>query len=742
MILSADRVRTGFSRRLELGDLLIFLYTLAIVRQFFWPLHQNALTWILTIAGSLLLSYLYVSTKPFSAQKLGLSFWLIVGLPLFVGYALRAAFPDRSFDVWSYHILNSDRSLHGALFGSGDYFPTWVPFNPVSDTVMGISRLLLGYRLGTIINLLLLLWAAQIIERLLRDFISRSWLRYVAVAVIVLSEQVLFEISTYMVDLLAIPLLFQATYITLNLEEAPRRRRALLHVALLTGVSVAFKLTNLAVAIPLLSICGLKMIFGDHGLAPKQVVTTSLQMLVGFIVPSVPFTIYIYRVTGNPIFPLANGFFQSNYWPATAGWDNRWGPETLSQTLGWPVLAWFKPERYSELGVYAGRLSLGFIIALIFLPLVWRNVQARMLCLLLISSSLLWAVAAIGYGRYGLYDEVLGGVIVCVVAATLARSRRHTLTVGIAAALVALFLVQTVIGLRYALEKEWGERETFLTQPHAYAAEARFFLRDHSLRDFLSDEEKARFDQVHVWFETGPKATGFEVLLNRNAPIFALRQPEFFSTRPAWRDFIRRVEATGGQNMYSLCLNVSLDDAKRAVMERGLELGSVTPVDIPFFSPRNRISMMLLEIRLPQTPAGLEQFESAWLKSGFSASDYREQITALNPPSVMRVGQKLELHLKVKNLGSATWPAMGTKDFKYLIDMGNHWIKGNQIKEDNRSLLKTDLPPDSEAETTLTVTAPSEPGDYTLEIDMVHEGVTWFKQRGARPLSINVTVTP
>jgi hypothetical protein len=42
----------------------------------------------------------------------------------------------------------------------------------------------------------------------------------------------------------------------------------------------------------------------------------------------------------------------------------------------------------------------------------------------------------------------------------------------------------------------------------------------------------------------------------------------------------------------------------------------------------------------------------------------------------------------------------------------------------------------------LTVTAPSEPGDYTLEIDMVHEGVTWFKQRGARPLSINVTVTP
>src|SRR5262249_44037618 len=152
----------------------------------------------------------------------------------------------------------------------------------------------------------------------------------------------------------------------------------------------------------------------------------------------------------------------------------------------------------------------------------------------------------------------------------------------------------------------------------------------------------------------------------------------------------------------------SLDDAKRAVSERGLELGSVTPVEIPFFSPRNRIGTMLLEIRLPQTPAGREQFETAWLKGGFSASDYRAPITALNPPSVMRAGQKLELHFKVKNLGSATWSATGTKDFKYLIDMGNHWIKGNKITEDNRSLLKADLPPDGETEMTLLVTAPSE----------------------------------
>src|SRR5262249_46874541 len=133
------------------------------------------------------------------------------------------------------------------------------------------------------------------------------------------------------------------------------------------GLSVAFKLTNLAVAIPLLAICGLKMIFSERRLSPRELAVTSLQMLVAFIAPLLPFTIYIYRLTGNPLFPVANSVFQSDYWPTHAGWDNRWGPETLWQTLAWPVLAWFKPERYSELGVYAGRLSFAFIIALIFL---------------------------------------------------------------------------------------------------------------------------------------------------------------------------------------------------------------------------------------------------------------------------------------------------------------------------------------------------------------------------------------
>jgi hypothetical protein len=605
---------------------------------------------------------------------------------------------------------------------------------------MGLSRLVLGYRLGTIINFFVLLWAGQIIDRILRPFIDGPWLRHAAVLLILLTESILFEISTYMVDLLTVPLLLQATLLALNLDQAQNRRMSLLHIALLLGASAAFKLTNLAVAIPLLAICIVRISFVVN---LKQVLTTSLQMLVFFVLPILPFTIYIYRLTGNPIFPIANRFFESPFWPTHGGWDDRWGPQTLWQTIAWPVLAWFKPERHSELGLYSGRLSLAFIIAILFLPFVWRNTQVRILCIFLVSSALLWSIAGMGYSRYGLFEDVLGGITVCAVASVLALSLQHrSWRTAVAFVISAVFVTQSYLACRYALAKEWGERTTAIAAPAVHAREAALILRDHSLRTFLTDEQKTRFDKVQVWFETGPKSTAFEVLLNPRAPVIALRQAEFFHTRDAWHEFIRKVLATGGQNMYSLCLSGDLQTAKRAVVERGLEVGEVTAFDLPFFSPGNRIGMMLLEIRLPQSPEAREQFETAWMRAAWAASDYRQEIIALNPPSVMRVGEKLDIHFKVKNLGSETWPAVGTRDFLYQINMGNRWIKGNENNEDNRAVMKGDLPPGAVTDMTLSITAPKAPGDYTLEIDMVHEGVTWFKQRGARTLSIDVAVRP
>lgn len=728
--------------RIEFGDALLFLFALVFVRQYLWIIGNNTVAWTLSAPLTLFAWYFYVKTKPFTAEKFGRSFWLAVALPLLAVYSLRAAFPDHSFDVLNYHLLHAERTLRGPLFAPGDFFPTSTPYNPAPDTLTGISRMIFGFRLGTLINFFVLLWAAQVTDKILRPFVAGAWSRALCVLLIVLAENLLFEISTYMVDLLALPLMLEATLLTLRAEEAESPRANYVHIAVLLGASTAFKMSNLAVVLPLAAVCAYKAIQSERSNA-RQLVKTALLALGAFVAPLLPFAIYMFRLTGNPFFPIANAFFKSPYWPTHGGWDNRWGPHTFLETTVWPVLIWFKPERHTEMAVYSGRLSLGFIVALLGLVLAWRRQRVWTICFVLVATSLLWSAAGLGYSRYGLYQEIFAGVAIIVVASALIqKSSKLSVTTVAAAVLCIALATQTALGFSYFLNQEWGSRTTLIKDPDIYAHEMKLMLRDRSLSSFLSDEERALFDGVGVWVETCPKSTGFEVLLNTRAPIIAARQPEYFVTRESWRQFIRVVEESPGQRMFSLCLNDDVPKAKQVIAERGLEVSGLTPVNIPFFSPRDRIGMMLIEVQVPHEPAARNEFESAWMKGAFPASDYREEIVALDPPSVMHPGEKVDIRFKVRNLGNATWPAVGTKDFRYQINMGDRWISAGSKAEDNRAVMKGDLPPGGEIEMTLTVNAPQKPGEYTLEIDMVHEGVTWFSERGARPLRLSVRVAP
>ena len=743
---SSEVSASGFARfrmRVEFIDLLLFLYAIVFVRQYLWILEWNSVAWVISTAVAGLLCVVYVFNKQVYGENPKPSFWLITALPLLLCYMLRVAFPDLSFDVLNYHLVHTERTLHGTLFQHGDYFPSGMPFNPAGDTVVGISRWFLGYRLGTIINLLAVISAAQIVHKLLRPLIERDLIRSVCVLLIFLSEQILFEISTYLVDLLTLPLMLQATLMILVSRKVKRPTVNYVQIALLLGATAAFKLTNLAVVLPLLIICAFQLLFSGKTLREslKRSLAVLALMAGVFLLPLIPFTVYISRLTGNPVFPVANGFFNSPYWPTHGGWDSRFGPHTFTESLLWPILIWFQPERLTELSVYSGRLSIAFIVAIVGLVLAWKNERVRLICAISITSSLLWSFAATGNGRYGLYQEILGGTAVVALAAAIAGKavgfswRTATTTV-----LFLVLVVQSYFALGFFLRTEWGARISLIDAPKTYIKELPLALRDRSLKSYLAPEQQAQFDRVKVWFETAPKSTAFEVLLNGSAPIIALRQQEFFLTREALKDFAQKVEATSQQDMYSLCLNSQLTDAKAVIVERGLEVGTITPVEIPFFSPRTRFSMMLIEIRFPQQSEARERFRTNWMRGAFVASDYREEIRALDPPAVMKVGQTTDIHFKVRNLGGETWTSVGTSDFKYQMNMGNHWIRNGASTEDSRSTLSADLAPGAETDMKLTVKAPQTPGEYILEIDMVHEGVTWFKERGAKPLELKVRV--
>lgn len=123
-------------------------------------------------------------------------------------------------------------------------------------------------------------------------------------------------------------------------------------------------------------------------------------------------------------------------------------------------------------------------------------------------------------------------------------------------------------------------------------------------------------------------------------------------------------------------------------------------------------------------------------------SAYKAAITVENPPRTLRAGEQASLKVKVKNIGGGTWPAL-VPDAKYRVDLGNHWLDKNGATvslDDGRADLPHDLKPGEEAELVLKVKAPKVPGDYILELDMVHETLTWFSPHGSQTVKTNITV--
>ena len=123
---------------------------------------------------------------------------------------------------------------------------------------------------------------------------------------------------------------------------------------------------------------------------------------------------------------------------------------------------------------------------------------------------------------------------------------------------------------------------------------------------------------------------------------------------------------------------------------------------------------------------------------------YRAQLTLADAPSRMRAGQKQTINVHVRNASGVTWPfPHGQEGNKYVVAVMNSWLEPDgtlATNMDGRYGVQRDLAPGEEAELPLVITAPKNPGDYILELDMVQEQVTFFKDKGSQPLRVNVKV--
>ena len=131
------------------------------------------------------------------------------------------------------------------------------------------------------------------------------------------------------------------------------------------------------------------------------------------------------------------------------------------------------------------------------------------------------------------------------------------------------------------------------------------------------------------------------------------------------------------------------------------------------------------------------QAEIKLQKQVFNSEKYQAQID-VDCPKILPLNQTINLTVKIKNISSVDW----VKNKFISLKVANHWLsksasnksKNNQyVKwiDGNTSLEKT-IVSEEELAVNLKIKTPDKEGEYTLEIDLLEDGITWFSRKGSQ----------
>lgn len=141
-------------------------------------------------------------------------------------------------------------------------------------------------------------------------------------------------------------------------------------------------------------------------------------------------------------------------------------------------------------------------------------------------------------------------------------------------------------------------------------------------------------------------------------------------------------------------------------------------------------------------PAGVAFFnipERFELADELPPEAWRASLALIGSIPALTPGQIAPVKLTVRNQSPAPWPSSAQ------LRAGDHWLTSDGALvafDDARAVIHRELGPGEECELQLDVTAPGQPGQYVLEVDLLQEWVAWFADRGSATLKLEVPVGP
>jgi hypothetical protein len=135
----------------------------------------------------------------------------------------------------------------------------------------------------------------------------------------------------------------------------------------------------------------------------------------------------------------------------------------------------------------------------------------------------------------------------------------------------------------------------------------------------------------------------------------------------------------------------------------------------------------------PQTPIedvefiSLEEMDSYWEGRIVRKDAYRAKVEPFASNLSLTPSEQGQIFFYVTNEGSERWP--GRLDETPQIRLSHRWLDADgsvHTAEGPRSPFSRAVNPHERILTPLSVNAPTAAGDYTLEVDVVHENVRWF----------------